>query len=218
MALLESLSLSAIGKAVTTIWANGSRLLWSVAVAAVAAAGALRIAALAALPKAQEWSDDYGLALWLAACVIGVFAAFKTQAEHQTGVFLIADEEQSSWHHAKQHDSSIITHFALRLQVANTTSKWLHPSKVRIKWPLISRSRVLTARISTHDPMSNTYSAEFSIPPQAKRQCQVNILVKGVVGGQGRTKPMRVTIAIQDQRLRWHKLVFHDLRDPQFSR
>jgi hypothetical protein len=43
-------------------------------------------------------------------------------------------------------------------------------------------------------------------------------MVFGIVGGAGRRKPMRVIIGLQDHAGRWHKVVFRDLRDPQFPR
>ncbi|MGC1563296.1 MAG: hypothetical protein WA820_26095 [Bradyrhizobium sp.] len=43
-------------------------------------------------------------------------------------------------------------------------------------------------------------------------------MATGTVGGEGRTKPMRVKIAVQDNLARWHKLVFVDLRNPTVPR
>jgi hypothetical protein len=60
MPILESLSLSSIGKIISAIWANGSRFLWSIAVAGAASAVALWVGAHYAVPKAQAWWDEYG--------------------------------------------------------------------------------------------------------------------------------------------------------------
>jgi hypothetical protein len=63
MPVLESFSLSSIGKIISAVWANGSRFLWSVALAGAAAAAVLRICAYYAVPKGQPWWDEYGLTL-----------------------------------------------------------------------------------------------------------------------------------------------------------
>src|ERR1700756_1784712 len=120
MPVLESLSLSSIGKIISAVWANGSRFLWSVALAGAAAAAVLRIGAYYAAPKAQPWWDEYGLMLILGSAVVSLFAAFKLRAEQRnTGISLIAHEEQSLWHHAKQQDGSILTQFSLRFHATN---------------------------------------------------------------------------------------------------
>jgi hypothetical protein len=38
-------------------------------------------------------------------------------------------------------------------------------------------------------------------------------MVRGVVGGADRKKPMRVTVGVQDHAGQWHKLVYRALRD-----
>jgi hypothetical protein len=121
MPFFEALSLSSIGKIATTIWANGSRFLWSVAVACALVAGVLRAAAYFQIHDAQLWWDTYGLTLMIAAVAVGVFAVFKLWAEWQnTKVFMIANERESLWHHAKQQDGSIVTQFAFRFHATNT--------------------------------------------------------------------------------------------------
>jgi hypothetical protein len=66
--------------------------------------------------------------LTLLAVVVAVFATFKMRAERRnTGLALIADEQQSVWHHAKQPDGSILTQLALpheapRMEFSGTTA------------------------------------------------------------------------------------------------
>lgn len=218
MPFLESLSLS-IPKIISAVWANGSRFLWSVGVAGAAAAALLWVGAHYSVPKAQAWWDDYGLMLMVGSAVVAVFAVFKMQAERpKPDLFLIADEGQSLWHHAKHKDGSMLTHFSLRFQATNRASIDLNLSKVRILRPRIKRNQILPAHIATENPMNGTYSKDHVVPAKTRRGCIANLTVIGTVGGEGRRKPMQVKIAVQDNIGRWHKLVFVDLRDPQFPR
>jgi hypothetical protein len=217
MPILESLS--SIGKIISTTWANGSRFLWSVALAGVAAAAVLRVGAYYAVPQAQVWWDDYGLLLALGSAVVAVFAAFKMSAERpETELVLIADEQQSFWHHAKQPDGSMLTQFSLRFHVTNRGNVGLILPKVRMLRPWIRRRRVLSAMLATEDPRSGTFGTHHGIPSRSRRGCHAHLMIIGTVGGKGRRKPMQVKIEVQDNIGRRHKLVFVDLRDPQFSR
>ncbi|MGC1563297.1 MAG: hypothetical protein WA820_26100 [Bradyrhizobium sp.] len=93
--MTEPLSWFSIPKIISAIWANGSRFLFSVAVAGIAAAAVLWLGARYGAPKAQAWWYEYGLMLVLVSAVAGVFAIFKFLAERQnTKLFLIADEAQ----------------------------------------------------------------------------------------------------------------------------
>jgi hypothetical protein len=217
MPIFESLSLSSAGKIISAIWANGSRFLWSVALACVVAAAALRVSAYYAVPKAQPWWDEYGLSLMLGAAVVSMFAIFKTWAErNNTELFLIADEAQSFWHHAKQPNGLVLTQFSLQFHVTNRAGHGLILSKVRILRPRIKRRQIWSASLMTEGGMNDAaYSGDRMIPPRGRRACHASLMVRGVIGGEGRKKPMQVKIAVQDNLTRWHKLTFIDLRDPQ---
>jgi hypothetical protein len=219
MPFLESLSLSSIGKIISAIWANGSRFLWSVALAAAMAAAVLWLGVRYELPKAQLWWGEYGLLLVVAAAVVAVFALFKLMAERHSAnkLFLIADEQQSLWHHAKQQDDSITTQFSLKFSATNRAAHHLILSKVRVLRPWVWRRRVLSAMVAT-EGVNGMFSRHNSVPPRGRRECQASVMVKGEIGGHNRTKPMHVKIGLQDNLGKWHKLVFVDLRDPQFRR
>ena len=45
MPVLEAISVSLVGKIIAAVWANGSRFLWSIAVASAAAATVIRVGA-----------------------------------------------------------------------------------------------------------------------------------------------------------------------------
>ncbi len=77
MPVLEAISLSWIGKIIAAVWANGSRLLWSIAVASAAAVAVIRVGVYFDIPKAQPLWEEYGLILTLLAVVFAVFAAFN---------------------------------------------------------------------------------------------------------------------------------------------
>jgi hypothetical protein len=221
MPVLEVISFaSSISKVIAAIWANGSRLLWSIAGAFAAAAVVIRVGAYFEMPKAQLLWDEYGLILTLLAVVVAVFAAFKMRAERRnTGLALIADEQQSFWHHAKQPDGSILTQLALQFHATNMNDGGsIHLSKVRLNWPWVSRKRILDARLMTEHPTQNMYSADYGIQAHKRRACTAHIMALGTIGGIGRKKPMRVSIGVQDHAGRWHKLVFRGLRDPSMRR
>ena len=219
MAFLESLGLTSIPKIISAIWANGSRFLLSVAVAGIAAAAVLWLGARYGAPKALAWWDEYGLLLVLVSAVAGVFAIFKFLAERQnTKLFLIADEAQSHWSHAKQPDGSILTQFSFQFHATNRGRHGLYLSKVRVLRPSFARRRIQSAMMATEDPMNDVYATNQIIPAGARRGCHAHIMATGTVGGEGRTKPMRVKIAVQDNLARWHKLVFVDLRNPTVPR
>lgn len=219
MPVLEAISVSSIGKIIAAIWANGSRFLWSIAVASAAAAVVIRVGAYFEMPKAQPVWEEYGLILTLLTPVVAVFAAFKMRAERRNmGVALIADEQQSFWHHAKQQDGSTITQFNLRFHATNMNDGSIHLSKVRLNRPWIRRKHILTAMLTTQHPEQNLYGSDYAIQAHARRACSANIIALGTVGGADRKKPMRVSIGLQDHAGRWHKLVFSDLRDPSIRR
>jgi len=221
MPVFEAISFaSSISKVIAAIWANGSRLLWSIAGASAAAAIVIRVGAYFEMPKAQPLWDEYGLILTLLAVVVAVFAAFKMRAERRnTGLALIADEQQSFWHHAKQPDGSTMTQFHLQFHATNTNERGsLHLSKVRLNRPWVSREQIHSSRLMTENPMQNNYSADYGIQARKRRACTADILALGTIGGVGRKKPMRVSIGVQDHLGRWHKLMFRGLRDPSTRR
>jgi hypothetical protein len=154
--------------------------------------------------------------LLLGAVVVAVFAAFQTRAERlNTGLVLIADEQQSFWHHAKQPDGTVFTQLALRFHATNMNAEGsIHLSRAQIQRPWLSRERIAGVHLMTQHPTGNAYSSEYGIQPRKRRACSAHIMVRGVVGGEDRKKPMRVTVGVQDHAGRWHKLVYRALRDP----
>jgi hypothetical protein len=220
MPVLEAISISSVGKIIAALWANGSRLLWSVAGASAAAAAVIRVGVYFEMPKAQSVWEEYGLILTLLAVVFAVFAAFKMRAERRnTGLALIPDEQQSFWHHSDQPDGRMTTQFHLRFHATNTNEKRsVFLSKVRLNWPWVSREQILSSGLMTKDPMQNNYSDDYGIPARRRRACMADILTLRTIGGVGRKKPMRISIGVQDNLGRWHKLVFRGLRDPSIQR
>jgi hypothetical protein len=215
MPAFEAISVSSIGKIIAAAWANGSRFLWSISVGSATAAAVIRIGAHLEIPKAQSLWADYGLISTLIAVVVAVFAAFKMRAEWlNRGLSLIADEERSFWHQAKQQDGSMVTQFALDFHATNMNDGGsIHLSKVRLNRPWVSRSRILSATVITQHPTQNVYIHDYGIQPRKRRACSAHILARGTIGGAGRRKPMRVSIGVQDHAGRWHKLVFRGVRD-----
>ena len=219
MPVLEAISLSTIGKVIATTWANGSRLVWSVAVACGATAATLRLCDYLQVARADLLWQEYGLYLIVAAVVFAVLAAFKMRAERRnTGLSLIADEQQSFWHHAKQPDGTVLTQFEFRFHATNMSEGSIHLSKVRLNWPWVSRKRIFTTHLMTQHPNQGAYGSEFAIKAHSRRACSAHLMVRGTVGGARRKKPIRVSMSVQDHGGRWHKLIFPLLRDPGISR
>jgi hypothetical protein len=208
---------STASKVIAATWRHGSRLLLGISVGCYAAAFVLWLGAKLQLARADELWSDYGIFLILAGTVFGVLAAVKNYAERQnTKIVLIANEQESLWVHTAQPDGSAFTQFSLRFHVANMDDGALHLSKVRLDWPWISRRRIFNALVVTQHPEQNLYGRGFSIRRRSRRDCSADILVFGLVGGAQRRKPINVRVSIQDHAGRWHKLVFRDLRTPQF--
>ena len=207
-------------KWITALLNRSGRFLRTLAVAGVATTIILFAAAHYGVPRAQPWWDEYGLLLLLGTVVVAVFALFQTRAERlNTGLSLIADEQHSFWHHAKQTDGTMFTQFALRFDATNMNPEGsIHLSRIRIQWPWLRRSRIADAMVMTQHPTQNTFSQDFGIQPRKRRACSAHVMVKGIVGGVARKKPMCVTVGVQDHAGRWHKLVFRSLRDPQHPR
>jgi hypothetical protein len=125
----------------------------------------IRVGVYLGIPKAQPWWDHYGLILILVAVVVAVF---KMQAERRnTGLVLIADDQQSSWHHGKQQDGSILTQFHLQFHATNTERGLIYLSKVRLNWPWMSRDRIHISRLMTEHPTRDTDSIDYGIPALA---------------------------------------------------
>src|SRR5882672_11978903 len=98
MPVLEAISLSTIGKIIAATWSNGSRFLWSIAATCAAVAATLRLCSYLEVAKAEPFWVEYGLVLTLVAVIFAVLATFKMRAERRnTGLSLIADEQQSFW-------------------------------------------------------------------------------------------------------------------------
>src|SRR5262249_21453509 len=112
MGLVEIVSTA--GKVIAATWRHGSRFLFSIAGCCGAAAMVVRLAAFFEMAKAKGLWEECGLILVVVAVVAAVLALFKYYAEQQNRlVVLIADGQQSSWHHAPQADGTLLTHFAL---------------------------------------------------------------------------------------------------------
>jgi hypothetical protein len=215
--MADPLSISTFVKSLAALLNRSGRFLWSLAVACAAAAIVLFLAAHFGLAHAQQWWDQYGLLLLLGAVVAAVLAVFQTRAERlNRGIALIADEQHSFWTHAKQPDGTMFTTFALRFHATNMNPEGLvHLSRIRMQWPWFSRERIVDAHVMTQHPTQNEYGSDFGIQPRKRRACSAYIVVRGVIGGADRRKPMRVTVGIQDHAGRWHKLVYPPLRNPE---
>jgi hypothetical protein len=171
-------------------------LLWSIAATCAAVAVTLRVCTYLQVAKAEPYWAEYGLVLILVAVMFAVLAAFKMRAERRnTSVALVADEQQSLWHQATQPDGTTITHFSFRFHATNMTDGSVHLSKVRLNWPWVKRSRILTTMLMTQHPKQDVYGSDFAIQAHARRACSANIIARGTIGGVGRKKPMRVSIA-----------------------
>jgi hypothetical protein len=58
------------------------------------------------------------------------------------------------------------------------------------------------------------YGDDVPIPAHARRWCLARMTVKGAVGGAGRKKPLQISLGVQDNLGRWHKVKFRDLYSP----
>lgn len=208
---------TALLKAIPVAWRNGgSKFLFAIAAACLGVFFAIW-ATRDRVPLANEWWQSYSLGVLLASVAFFVSACFKVfyeWYEKAPVLILIADERGSSWDHSKQSKTgTVITHFSLSFQATNTQRRALEFSNAKINRPWVWRRDALEARVSTEFPATSEYGP-YAIPGGYHRGCVANIIVKGAVGGEGRTKPMQVSISVQDNFNRWHKLKFRDLYSP----
>jgi hypothetical protein len=214
----EAITLKAVGTAITSAWERGSLLLWGIATVCIASAATLLLCTHLNLQKADALWAEYGLMLILLSVGFVILASFKTYGERKIpNLSLIANEQQSFWHHATQTDGSIITQFALRFQATNMGDTTIHLSGVKLSRPWVRRALIVDKHVHTRHPTDNTYSSRFPVMPHSLTEASAHIILKGSVGGAGRRSTMRVVIRVQDHAGRWHKLVFSQLRDPAFS-
>ena len=109
--------LSTGGKVITAIWRQGSRFLLWIAAASLVSLSVLRLGVYFDVTRARGLWEEYGLFLILLAAVAGISAGFKYYAERRNRlVFLIADDQQSFWHHALQADGT--RHDAVYAQIS----------------------------------------------------------------------------------------------------
>jgi hypothetical protein len=210
---------TALIKAIPAAWRHGGSKLLFAGAAACLAAFVVLYATRERVPLANEWWQSYSLGVLLAGVVFFVFACFKFFYERQESpkLILIADERDSSWDHAKQPNTGkFITHFSLRFDATNTQRKALKLSHAKLNRPWVWRRYVLDERVSTELPALNPPNnfGPYAIPSGTHRQCVARLVVKGAVGGEGRKKPMFVSISVQDNFNRWHKIKFRDLYSP----
>jgi hypothetical protein len=157
----------------------------------------------------------YGLSLILSSVVFTVLASFKTYGEREKpNLSLIANEEHSFWHHAKQTDDSVITQLVLRFQATNMGDHTIQLSGIKLNWPWVRYRSIVTRMPTTRHPTEDVHSSRFPIMAHALTEASASIMIKGAVGGIGKKGAMRVSVSIQDHAGRWHRLVFPHLRSP----
>jgi hypothetical protein len=211
----EVFSLKAIEGAITSAWARGSLLLWGLAAVCIALAGTLRLCTYLQIEKAGAFWAEYGLVLILLSVGLAILASFKTYGEREKpNLSLIANEQQSLWHHATQTDGSVITQLSLTFQATNMGDSTIQLSRVKLNRPWVGHKSIITKMLTTKHPTGNVHSSKFPIMPHALTEASATIIVKGAVGGVGKRGTMRVSISVQDHAGRWSKLVFPHLRNP----
>lgn len=204
-----------IGGAIASAWERGSLLLWGLATACIALAGALRLCAYWELQKAGALWADYGLALILMSVGFVILAAFKTYGERaKPDLSLIANERQSFWGHAVQADGSIMTQLSLRFQATNMGDTTIQLSGLKLNRPWVRHKSIVEELLITEHPSENVYGSRNPIMPHSLVDVSATIIIKGAVGGLGKRGTMRVSVGVQDHARRWHKVVFSHVRNP----
>lgn len=206
----------AIQSAITSAWARVSLLLWSLAAACIALAGAVRLCAYLQIERAGPLWVEYGLTLILLSVGFVILASFKTFGEREKrNLWLIVLEEQSFWGHAAQTDGGVITGLDLRFQATNTGDGTMWLSGIKLNWPWVRHKSIITKTLMmTEQRTENDHSLRDPIMPHSPTEGSAHILIKGAVGGIGKKGTMRVSVSLQDHAGRWHKLVFPRLRSP----
>jgi len=155
--------------------------------------------------------DKYGLILLLGTVLfVSLAAARWRESRPKKELFLVPQEEQCIWGHAKQKSGEIFTSFNISMDVTNTAATSYHLSKPRIIRPFRARwHEQVTGVLMTRNPAypaDNTYSQSFPIRPHARSHSSGVIALKGAFCSPG--KRLNFTLLVLDHRGRRHRIRF----------
>jgi hypothetical protein len=197
------------------VWERGSRLLWTLTIAAVAASVALAVAAYLRFAAAEKLLIDHGIWLVIGLPALLVFAVSKTLEEkaaikRRRPITLIPNEQQSHWSQAKQPSGELITAIALRFQVTNVSDGDVKLSAIQLSRPWVNHRRIRQTLISLRHHTQNVHSFEYPVLAHSLTEGSAHITISGAAGPAG--KPAKVVVWIQDHAERWYKLSFRMVR------
>lgn len=192
------------------LWERSEAFLWSIAIAC-----GLVLAVLAAgwyldLAPARETFVSYGLFVLIAFVVATVIACGRSyEGREPATLHLIGDDSQSYWGRSTSVDGKHATVFNFCMRATNISRKPIRIPVARLYRPRVGSKQEVA--VATFDPHFNEYSDSASaMGPNGVRQIRFKFIIDKEIGNPG--IPMKAVVSISDQRGRWHKYKFAQLR------
>jgi hypothetical protein len=100
------------------------------------------------------------------------------------------------WHLSRQRDDSFVSQISLEVNVANVTDRPVCIIGVALFRPK-PKGEIISAEVTLPSSENPYHSSQHPVPPHAAITASVHIMIRSVLGTQGR--PLRVGILLQDQ-------------------
>ena len=155
----------------------------------------------------DDFRQEWGAWIWIAAiafsflaiargleAIVGAYVARGRAKASQRFLRFIPLENQSWWHLAKQRDDSYLSQISFDVQASNTSDRPIQIVRVQLIHP---RAKVVEADASLPMAGSPYHSSRHPVPPLGTVPVRVHMMVRKVVGIQG--KPIRISVEITDQ-------------------
>jgi len=200
-----------LGKLGTTFWEYGRAFLWGCAGASLLVFAVLYGAKYFGFPNANEAFATIGLWVLIAFAVFTSLAIARTvEGKQRSTLFLVSNEQQSLWGHARQQTGAVFTNFNFVMAVTNVADGSVHLSKPRIVWPLRARwSEHVTAVLTTQSGLAPG-GQELPVPPHERSRVSGVIMLKGRHFRAG--KRLSFTVSVADHEGRRYRVKFKHVR------
>ena len=200
-----------LGKLGTTFWEYGRAFLWGCAGAALLVFAVLYGARYFGFPNANEVFTTIGLWVLIAFPVFLALAIARTwDGRQKSTLFLVSDEDQSVWGHAREQTGAVFTNFDFMIAATNVADGSVYLSKPRLVWPLRTRwSEHVTAVLTTQSGLAPG-SQELGVPPHERSRVSGVIIVKGQHFKAG--KRLNFTVSVADHEGRRYRVKFKHVR------
>ena len=159
-------------------------------------------------PQILSWFKLATLAAWVLAIARAAFLAphaiiaLRADRHAKRRFVCTPEEQQCSWHIAKQTDGSEITQFAVRFMVKNRTTEPLYLRNAKLMKPKI-RGEVLSLTLTVEMEDGQAHGTSFvngsNVPARGTLPASLNLMIRGTP--RQRTGSMSVVMRITDAEL-----------------